>query len=162
MLIKMKVACVAQAILESGRGTSKVSEVCLNFWGMKMRPELAAIARGEAVSVTSETEGRATFAKFANTDIAVTGWLTFLSRPFYKGWEAYKDDSNGFIRHIAKSWCPRKDYSEIVVGLIPEALNILDIEMPHAPNPGFKPIKRGAEGSDVETLQQELSADIEY
>jgi len=157
MTPSMKVACVAQAILESGRGTSKVSEVCLNFWGMKMRPELAAIARGEAVSVTSETEGRATFAKFANTDIAVTGWLTFLSRPFYKGWEAYKDDSNGFIRHIAKSWCPRKDYSDIVVGLIPEALNILDMEMPHAPNPGFKPIKRGAEGSDVETLQQELN-----
>ena len=153
----MKVACVAQAILESGRGTSKVSDKCLNFWGMKMRPELAAIASGEKILVTSETEGWATFAKFANTDIAVTGWLVFLSRPFYKGWEAYKDDSNGFIRHIAKSWCPRKDYSEVVIRLIPEALSILNIEMPQIPNPEFKPIKRGAEGSDVETLQQELN-----
>jgi len=157
MTPSMKVACVAQAILESGRGTSKVSDKCLNFWGMKMRPELEAIASGEKILVTSETEGWATFAKFTNTDVAVTGWLTFLSRPYYKGWEAYKDDCNGFIRHIAKSWCPRKDYSDVVIKLIPEALNILNIEMPQIPNPEFKPIKRGAEGSDVETLQQELN-----
>ena len=84
MTPSMKVACVAQAILESGRGTSKISQVCLNFWGMKMRPELAAIARGETVSVSSETEGRATFARFANTDIAVTGWRHFSQGPFTK------------------------------------------------------------------------------
>jgi len=157
MTPSMKIACVAQAILESGRGTSKVSDTCLNFWGMKMRPELAAIAVGQEVPVTSELEGRADFAKFASTDISVTGWLVFLSRPYYKGWEAYKDDSRGFIRHIAKSWCPRKDYSDTVIDLIPEALSILDLEMPHAPRPGFQPIKRGAEGSDVEILQQELN-----
>jgi hypothetical protein len=153
----MKVACLAQAILESGRGSSRVCHECQNFWGMKMRPELAAIAVGQEVPVTSETEGRATFAKFANTDIAVTGWLVFLSRPYYKGWQAYQDDATGFIRHIGKSWCPRADYADAVIQLLPEALKLLQMEMPQPPRPDVKPLQRGAKGDEVELLQQELN-----
>lgn len=157
MTPSMKVACLAQAILESGRGTSRVSEKCLNFWGMKMRPELAAIAVGKEVIVTSESEGKATFASFSTTDIAVSGWLIFLSRPYYKGWDAYKDDSEGFIRHIGRSWCPRKDYADEVIKLFPESVGYLQIVNPRTQKASFPPLRRGSKGTDVEVLQQELN-----
>ena len=157
MTPSMKVACVSQAILESGRGTSRVSEKCLNFWGMKMRPQLAAIAVGEEVPVTSEAEGRATFAKFATTDIAVTGWLVFLSRPYYKGWEFYKDDAEGFIRHVGRNWCPREDYADQLVNLMPEALKLLKMDFPQPQRANFKPMQLGSEGTDVQELQHELN-----
>jgi hypothetical protein len=154
----MKVACVAQAILESGRGTSRVAEECLNFWGMKMRPELAAIAVGKEILVDSENEGKAVFAQFSSTDMAVSGWLIFLSRPFYLGWDSYKEDSEGFIRHIGKSWCPQDGYADKVINLIPEALDLLRIEeLPQPPPPDFKLIERGSFGPDVELLQKELN-----
>jgi hypothetical protein len=66
----MQRACIAQAILESGRGTSRVSSECRNFWGMKMRPELEELAVGRSVPVTSEVEGVAVFADFKTLPFA--------------------------------------------------------------------------------------------
>jgi hypothetical protein len=157
MTLSMKAACLSQAILESGRGTSRVANECLNFWGMKMRPELEAIAIGKEVEVITETSGKAVFAKFTSTDIAVAGWLVFLSRPYYIGWEAYKNDAEEFLRHIGRNWCPRRMYADEVIGLMPEALALLKIDKPLPCVPEFSLLKRGATGSDVETLQHELN-----
>jgi N-acetylmuramoyl-L-alanine amidase len=127
MTESMKVACIAQAIIESGRGTSRVTADCCNFWGIKMRPELEGMAVGRIVKVTSEVEGMAVFAAFESTDIAVKGWLKFLSRSYYKGWEAYKNDSEAFLKHIGESWCPVDGYAEKVIKCIPEAKNLLGV-----------------------------------
>lgn len=123
----MKIACVAQAIIESGRGTSRVTSECSNFWGIKMRPELEGLAVGRIVKVTSEVEGMAVFAEFKNTDDAVKGWLKFLTRSYYKGWEAFQNDSEAFLKHIGEAWCPVDGYAEKVIKCIPEAKNLLQL-----------------------------------
>lgn len=129
----MKLACVAQAILESSRGTSRVTSECCNFWGIKMRPEIEGLAVGKVVKVTSEVEGCATFASFKSTEDAVKGWLKFLTREYYVGWEEHKDNSEEFMRHIGKSWCPRADYADVVIDLFPEARAILGAKEPTTP-----------------------------
>jgi N-acetylmuramoyl-L-alanine amidase len=125
----MKVACVAQAINESGRGTSRVAKECNNFWGIKMRSELDGLAVGRRVEVTSETEGFAVFAQFPDVATGVKGWLKFLTRSYYKGWEAYKDDAAGFIRHIGTSWTPKKTYADEVIRGFGEAEILLGIKL---------------------------------
>ena len=40
---EMKIACIAQAIWESGRGTSALARHHRNYWGMKWRDEMLAI-----------------------------------------------------------------------------------------------------------------------
>jgi N-acetylmuramoyl-L-alanine amidase len=123
----MKAACVAQAIIESGRGTSKVAHVCVNFWGIKMRPELVGLAVGIEVEVTSEESGKAVFASFPSTIAAVKGWQKFLTRSYYKGWEEHKDDSEAFLRHIGKSWCPAAGYAEKVIACLAESRKLLGL-----------------------------------
>jgi N-acetylmuramoyl-L-alanine amidase len=125
----MKVACVAQAINESGRGTSRVARECNNFWGIKMRSELDGLAVGRRVEVTSEAEGWAVFAQFPDVATGIKGWLKFLTRSYYKGWEAYEDDAAGFIRHIGKSWTPKKTYADEVIRGFGEAEILLGIKL---------------------------------
>jgi len=125
----MKVACVAQAINESGRGTSRVSKECNNFWGIKMRSELDGLAVGRRVEVTSETEGWAVFAQFPDVATGIKGWLKFLTRSYYKGWEAYKDDAAGFVRWIGRSWTPKKTYADEVIRGFGEAEILLGIKL---------------------------------
>lgn len=163
----MKVACVAQAIIESGRGTSRVARECNNFWGVKFRSVLNDIAEPREVPVTSEVEGKATFAAFAGPGVGVTGWLLFLTRPYYSGWEKFKDDAEGFIRHIGKAWCPAPGYADKVIKCFGEAAMLLRVKLP-APtakqykiflDPGHsesKPgarSKLGAEEEDLNRLQ---------
>ncbi len=123
----MKIACLAQAALESGWGESLVAKTCLNFWGMKYRSELDGIATLKEVPVTSEVSGKAVFAQFSDVDSAVKGWRVFLTRPYYAGWEKYTNDTEGFLRHIGKNWCPVKGYAEKVIALIPKAQELLNL-----------------------------------
>lgn len=124
----MKVACVAQAIIESGRGTSRVAKELTNFWGIKYRDVLEGLAVPQRIEVTSETQGWDIFAKFPDADTAVKGWLKFLTRSYYAGWEAHKNSPSDFIRHIGKSWCPAPGYAEKVIRCIGEAEMLLGIE----------------------------------
>jgi N-acetylmuramoyl-L-alanine amidase len=159
----MKVACVAQAIIESGRGTSRVTADCCNFWGIKMRPELEGMAVGRIVKVTSEVEGMAVFAAFESTDIAVKGWLKFLSRSYYKGWEAYKNDSESFLKHIGESWCPVDGYAEKVIKCIPEAKNLLGVTVATSGkkrlllDPGHSEKHTGARSNDKTVEEEDLN-----
>jgi len=163
MTDSMKAACVAQAINESARGTSKVSHTCLNFWGMKMRTELTDLAFGVEVEVTSEVEGKATFASFISTYFAVKGWLKFLTRSYYVGWEAFKNDSEGFIRHIGKNWCPKEGYADELITNLPEARKLLGLAAPVATkkrillDPGHSKLEPGARSKDKTAKEEELT-----
>jgi|688.fasta_scaffold250455_2 N-acetylmuramoyl-L-alanine amidase len=173
----MKVACVAQAINESGRGTSRVAKECNNFWGIKMRSELDGLAVGRRVEVTSETEGFAVFAQFPDVATGIKGWLKFLTRSYYKGWEAYKNDAAGFIRHIGKSWTPKKTYADEVIRGFAEAEILLGIKLPqdqistkkrifldpgHAESKVGARSKQGAQEEDLNRLQaQVIKAQLE-
>jgi len=125
----MKVACVAQAIIESGRGTSRVAKELTNFWGIKFRDTLDGLAEPTRIEVTSETQGWDIFAKFPSTDVAVVGWLKFLTRPFYAGWEQHKNNSEAFIRHISKNWCPAPGYADKVIRAFGESEILLGKEL---------------------------------
>ena len=163
---EMRVALVAQAIIESGRGTSKVSQTCLNFCGIKYRPELEGIATPQKVEVTSEVEGYAIFAKFPHIATFIDGWRKFLTRPYYAGWEQYKDNAEAFIRHIGKNWCPSPDYVAKVIACIPEARRLLQIA---APNPSPSSVKKifldpghsarepGARSNDRSVKEEEMN-----
>jgi N-acetylmuramoyl-L-alanine amidase len=163
MTDSMKAACIAQAINESSRGTSKVAHTCLNFWGMKMRPELTDLAFGVEVEVTSEVEGKATFASFISTDFAVKGWLKFLSRVYYQGWELFKDDSEGFLRHIGKYWCPKEGYADELIANLPEARKLLGLAAPAKStkrlllDPGHSKQEPGAQSNDGTAHEEELA-----
>jgi N-acetylmuramoyl-L-alanine amidase len=164
----MKVACVAQAINESSRGTSRVARECRNFWGIKHRDILVGLAVPRRVEVTSEVEGYAVFAEFPDVATGIKGWLKFLTREYYKGWEAYKNDAEGFIRHIGRSWTPKKTYADEVIRGFGEAEILLGIKLnpiqkvPTAKkkvflDPGHaesKPGARSAKGAQEEDLNR--------
>ena len=163
MTDSMKAACVAQAINESARGTARVPHVCLNFHGMKMRPELSDLAFGVEVEVDSEVEGKATFASFATTDLEIKGWLKFLSRSYYAGWEKFKDDAEGFIKHIGPNWCPKKTYVAELLANLPEARRLLGLAAPAKStkrlllDPGHSKQEPGAQSNDGTAHEEELT-----
>lgn len=168
MTDSMKVACVAQAIIESGRGTSRVAKELTNFHGIKFRNTLDGLAVPQRIEVTSETQGWDIFAKFPDTDTAVKGWLKFLTREYYKGWEAHKDNAPDFIRHIGEIWCPAAGYSEKVIKAIGEAEMLLGIEAPKADvqskrtykiflDPGHAESKTGARSNDGTAQEEDLN-----
>jgi N-acetylmuramoyl-L-alanine amidase len=147
---------------------------------MKQRPELDGLAVGRRVEVTSEVEGYATFAEFKTVADGVKGWLKFLTRSYYKGWEAYKNDAAGFIRHIAENWTPKKTYADEVIRGFGEAEILLGIKLQplqKAPTNGKKKIfldpghaeskvgarsKKGAQEEDLNRLQaQVIKAQLE-
>jgi N-acetylmuramoyl-L-alanine amidase len=137
----MKVACVAQAIQESGRGTSRVSKELLNFHGMKFRETLEGLAVPVRIEVKSETKGWDIFAKFSSLDFEIQGWVKFLSREYYIGWEEHKDDTEAFIRHIGKAWCPRADYVDVVLAHVAEAKGLLMLVSHQDTKPSGKVLK---------------------
>jgi N-acetylmuramoyl-L-alanine amidase len=138
----MKVACVAQAINESARGTASVPRECFNFHGMKMRDELEGLAVGKEMKVNSEPSGKGIFAKFPDVATGIKGWLKFLTRSYYKGWEAYENDAAGFIRHIGKSWTPKKTYADEVIRGFAEAEILLGITLPQDQISNFPKAKK--------------------
>jgi peptidoglycan hydrolase-like protein with peptidoglycan-binding domain len=102
----LKPAMVAQAILESGRGTTDVSKQCLNFHGMKFRQEMEGIASALYVKTGSEPSGGAEFCKFESVEDAVKGYWQFVGRDPYRGWEQHTKTATDFLGHIGPVWCP--------------------------------------------------------
>jgi len=122
-----KAVCVAQAIRESGRGTSDLAKKAYNFHGMKWRSEMQEIAKPFLIKVPSESE-MVEFCKFENETVAVQGWFLFLNRWPYIGWKKYADDPTGLIRHLqngAYRWAEDDEYEYAVTQLLPEAMELL-------------------------------------
>lgn len=167
---EMKVACVAQAIKESGRGTSNLAKLHNNFHGMKFRDELKKYATPEKVEVTSEDKGWDIFASFPTIAYEIVGWFAFLSREPYKGWEAFKDDAEGLIKHIGHIWCPVNGYVEDVLRLVGEARMLLSIykttptpDTPPTPKfkiflaPGHSEKEPGARSNDGTAEEEDMN-----
>lgn len=161
----MKIACVAQSIIETGRGTSRVAKELNNMWGIKYRDMLSELAEPCKIEVTSEDQGWDIFAKFPSLEVAVKGWLKFLAREYYVGWEDHKNNSEEFLRHIGKAWCPAPEYSEKVVGRIAEARELLSIaSIPSEVktfkiflDPGHSEREPGARSSDDAAQEEDLN-----
>ncbi len=116
----LKPMTLAQWMLESGRGTSRLATEHLNFGGLKWRAEML----GFATPVDFEAhDGHDFYCKFASLEAFIVGYWKFLSRAPYDGWEERAADSpEAFMRFIGPIYNPAGDtYVAQVLSLLPEA-----------------------------------------
>ena len=103
---QLATACLAQAILESGRETTELAKLYNNHHGMKWRDEMKNIAVSVYYKTDSEPRGGAEFCKFATKADAVRGYWRFLDRSPYQGWRNHVQSPEAFLTFISPIWCP--------------------------------------------------------
>jgi N-acetylmuramoyl-L-alanine amidase len=127
----LKPVTVAQWILESGRGTSRLATEHLNFAGLKWRSEMV----GFATPVAHEAhDGLDFYCQFASLDAFIVGYWKFLSRAPYNGWEERAAESpEAFIHFIGPIYNPAgHTYVDQILALVAEATQRLS-EAPAVP-----------------------------
>ena len=133
----LKPVTVAQWILESGRGTSRLATAHLNFGGLKWRSEMV----GFATPVEHDAhDGLDFYCKFASLDAFIVGYWKFLSRSPYNGWEERAvQGPEAFIRFIGPIYNPAGiTYVNQILALVDEATQRLNtapagLEIPPPP-----------------------------
>lgn len=156
-------ACLAQAILESGRETTDLAKLHNNHHGMKWRDEMREFAIPIYYQTDSEPTGGADFCKFANKVDAVRGYWRFLGRSPYNGWRDHTNSPAEFLAFIGKIWCPPGytdnwkaqhgglNYHEYIMEkLYPEAVELLKGD-------NYPELREGNRGEKVKYLQEELN-----
>ncbi len=114
----LKPVTLAQWLLESGRGSSKLAQDHLNFGGLKWRPEMT----GYATKVLYQAhDGQEYYCKFASLDAFIIGYWKFLTRSPYAGWENHASSGKEFIEFIGPIYTPSAGYAGRVLSLVPEA-----------------------------------------
>lgn len=128
-----KLVCMAQAILESARGTSELAISANNFFGMKHRPELEGIAFG-TYTYTDKKGDRDPYSAFATPVKSVEGYRAFINRSPYKGWQNHLSTPEAYIRFIFACGYTvppekgEKPYDDKIIALFPEASALLEGE----------------------------------
>lgn len=144
----LKSVTLAQWILESGRGTSKLAGEHKNFAGLKWRSEMKGYA--EPVEYDAH-DGTDIYCKFSGPDAFIAGYWHFLERSPYNGWRDHADDPEAFIRFISKNYTPTMGYADAVLRLVGEANALLAghsgqgggiIKQPGTSEPARPPIKQ--------------------
>lgn len=120
---QLKPVTLAQWMLESGHGTSKLATEHLNFGGLKWRNEM----HGFATKVQYQAhDGLDDYCKFASLQDFIKGYWQFIGRPPYAGWESHVANGRDYIRFIGPTYCPASNYSNKVIALLPEAERLLE------------------------------------
>lgn len=128
----LKSATLAQWLLESGRGTSRLAQEHYNFGGLKWRAEM----RPHATRVRYQAhDGADWYCKFATLESFLNGYWAFLNRAPYSGWEERADDAEEFIRFIGPIYSTAPRYADRVLALVPEAQALLDAAEAPPPEP---------------------------
>jgi N-acetylmuramoyl-L-alanine amidase len=118
----LKAITIAQWLLESGSGTSKLAMLHNNFAGLKWRFEMASY--GGKVSYEAH-DGFDYYMSFVTLNQFITGYWRFINRHVYKGWKDCKTPEE-FLRFIVKcGYCPNKNYVEKVLKLLPVANKLI-------------------------------------
>jgi hypothetical protein len=119
---QLKPVTVAQWMLESGRGDSKLATDYDNYAGLKWREEM----QGFATPVNYQAhDGTDRYCKFTSIETFISGYWHFLERAPYLGWRDHADSGVHFIRFIGPIYTPTGGYAAAVEGLIPEAEALL-------------------------------------
>ena len=143
VLERLHPAMVAQWILESDRGNSKLARDAKNFAGMKWRKELSGIGLPILIDVPSEPYPME-FAAFATPQDFVRGFFKFLDREPYRGWRNTVSPDQ-YIEHIGSTWAADPRYIAKVKALIPEARKLLEGEKT-MPDPQWFELYRKPDG----------------
>jgi len=109
---------VAQWILESGYGQSRLAEEHLNFAGLKWRTEMTGFA--EPVDYPAH-DGVDQYCKFASLAAFIAGYWRFLERAPYRGFRDHVATPEDFIRFIGPIYTPTQLYADNVLSLVPTA-----------------------------------------
>lgn len=123
ILRNLHAGMVAQWILESDRGNSKLAREHNNFAGIKYRKELEGIAAPKSIQVPSEP-APVDFAYFKSPQDFVRGVFKFLDRSPYDGWRE-QPTAEAYVRHVGRVWATDPDYVQKVINLIPEAAALI-------------------------------------
>ena len=124
----LKQVQLAQAILESGRGSSDLFRLHGNPFGMKYRREMC----GVAIPIQySAHDGDDVYCKFDTLQDAVDGYWLFIDRPIYSGWrtsvatEADYIDFIAFAGYVGGDDAAKQQYVSKVTNLFGEAAMLL-------------------------------------
>lgn len=119
---QLRAVTLAQWIIESGRATSDLAKLHLNFGGLKWRPEMA----GFATRIEYEAhDGVDFYCKFATIEGFINGYWRFINRTPYSGWEAHVATASDYINFIGPIYTPTPGYAAKVLNLVPEAEELL-------------------------------------
>ncbi|MBD2458622.1 N-acetylmuramoyl-L-alanine amidase [Nostoc sp. FACHB-87] len=118
----LKAITLAQWMLESSRGTSKLARENFNFGGLKWRDEM----EGFATKIFFDaSDGPDTYCKFTSVYAFIRGYWKFLTRAPYTGWEAHTSTPEAFIEFIGPIYAGDPNYISKVKSLLLEAQNLL-------------------------------------
>ena len=108
---------VAQAALESGFGTSGLSQTANNYFGIKARPGADSIDLPTTEYVNGvPTHSTATFAKFASMAECFSARDQMIaSLPAYAKARAAAQDPGAFVYALARHWATDPDYADKVL-----------------------------------------------
>jgi len=161
---QLKGITVAQWILESGRGTSRLATEHLNFGGLKWRDEMEEFA----IPVDYQaSDGWDKYCKFESLEKFIKGYWRFLERSPYEGWRNNVGSAEAFIGFIGPIYAGDSNYVSKVLNVYAEAKQLLaDADHVGHHHPGTAepvskpPIKKFIEspnhssrsGADIDTI----------
>lgn len=120
----LKIATLAQWIVESGRGESELAIRHHNFAGLKFRARMAGHA--EPIDFRGSDNVLTTYCRFGSVQAFIDGYWHFIRSGPYAGWDEHKRDGAAYIRHlVAGGYCPTPGYAAIVIGRFDEARELL-------------------------------------
>jgi N-acetylmuramoyl-L-alanine amidase len=126
---QLRAVTIAQWLLESARGNSRLATEHFNFSGLKFRPEMAELAT--KVAHTTTHDGTDFYCRFASLDHFAKGYWRFIARDPYKGFENHAATGEDYIRFIGPIYAPgsaspmNPGYADKVLGLLGEATALL-------------------------------------
>lgn len=123
--IKVHSPIIAQAVLESGYGTSELAKNANNFFGLKYRKNRCPSACGTYVKVGSEqnadgsyTSSEMTWMKFENMEKGVRGYFEFINVSNYKNLKGVTDPEQ-YLKNIkADGYATSHDYVKNLMNVI--------------------------------------------
>lgn len=118
----LKGITIAQWLLESGRGTSRLAVEHYNFGGLKWREEMKQFA---APIEYQAGDGWDTYCKFDSLEKFIKGYWHFIERSPYEGWRNNVGSGEKFIRFIGPIYATDRNYVSKVLNVYEEAQNIL-------------------------------------
>lgn len=124
----LRAVTLAQWLLDSADGTSKLAQHSYNFGGLQWRPEMA----GVAVPVTM---GSTRWCQFATLESFINGYWRFLERAPYSGWEEHTASAQDFIGFIGPIYSGAAGYAARVLARLPDAQALLQAAAAAVPVP---------------------------
>jgi LysM repeat protein len=113
---------IAQWLLESGRGTSRLATEHLNFGGLKWRPEMIGFATPVDYQAS---DGLDKYCKFDSLEKFIKGYWHFLERSPYEGWHNNVRSAEEFIGFIGPIYAGDRNYVSKVLNVYAEAKQLL-------------------------------------